>query len=312
MMDCKKALSSPEVNGDMTKAMDWLRAKGIARASSSAERVASEGVIACLVNDELTTTTLVEVNSETDFVSRNKDFQSFVALVASTASATKVIGTVDIATLLSNKPTGTAHATLQDSLGELISSIRENIVIRRVVNIEGSSSEKSLLKHNRIVAAYVHGKVGQDTLPPSIQMGTKTAVLSCSLKPSVENNSATSGLVVEMCRKLAMHVVAANPKYLNTVEVPKDVIENETKIFREQTEESNSNSKKVMKPDILEKVVQGKVNKRLAELCLLEQNHVAEENSPVVKSYIKDFSSKNKIDNLSIDSFLKWSLGGDV
>jgi len=128
MMDCKKALSQTEVGGDLAKAMDWLRAKGIARASSHGDRVASEGLVALYLGKNMLT--MVEINSETDFVSRNKDFQKFVSIVASTANERcgSVEGSVNVDDLLKTAPSGSSanpgHATLRDSLGDIINVIR--------------------------------------------------------------------------------------------------------------------------------------------------------------------------------------------
>ncbi len=129
MMDCKKALASPEVNGDFAKAIDWLRAKGKARAASGADRVATEGVVALLQDHTSKRITLLEVNSETDFVSRNKDFQLFVSTLAATASSSRFPdGDVDLVELMkapvsdANKVAGVG--TVQDALGDAVNVIR--------------------------------------------------------------------------------------------------------------------------------------------------------------------------------------------
>ena len=128
MMDCKKALSQAEVAGDLSKAMDWLRAKGIARAASHGDRVASEGLVALYLGQN--NLTIVEINSETDFVSRNKDFQKFVGLVAATANS-QAGGDVGVEDLLKIAPSSgvggegsASHLTLKDSLGDIINVIR--------------------------------------------------------------------------------------------------------------------------------------------------------------------------------------------
>lgn len=127
MMECKKALSAEGVNGDITLALDWLRAKGIARASSNADRVAKEGLIA-LNNASSGSVVLLEVNSETDFLSMNSDFQDFVVMVSnSIGAASNLKGEVPVADVLALKPVGSksaSHQTIQDSLGDVIASIR--------------------------------------------------------------------------------------------------------------------------------------------------------------------------------------------
>lgn len=140
MMDCKKALSDASVAGDIEKAMNWLRMKGIARASQG-ERVSQEGLIAFM--DTPTGCTLIEVNSETDFVGKNEKFHSFVAMLATVCNRSMPSdGVVDIAALLKLSPVeGSSSETIADNLGDIVSQIRENIVIRRAVNI--SSSGKS-------------------------------------------------------------------------------------------------------------------------------------------------------------------------
>ena len=126
MMECKKALSAEGVNGDIALAMDWLRAKGIARASSNADRVAKEGLIA-LNNAPNGSVVLLEVNSETDFLSLNSDFQDFVVMVSNSIGSASLKGEVPVTDVLALKPVGSksaSHQTIQDSLGDVIASIR--------------------------------------------------------------------------------------------------------------------------------------------------------------------------------------------
>ena len=152
MMDCKKALSADEVNGDIDKAIDWLRAKGIARASNTTARVASEGLIALYANPSNNKLTLLEVNSETDFVARNQEFQAFVSEVARSVNALPKVGDVTTDEILQAKPVGSALPNLRESLGDAVGKIRETIILRRAVNI--------VPKEETVVGTYVHGKVG--------------------------------------------------------------------------------------------------------------------------------------------------------
>lgn len=134
-MDCKKALSDATVNGDMVKAMNWLRMKGIARAAQG-ERASQEGLIAFLHTP--TVCTLIEVNSETDFVGKNVKFHSFVSMLADVCNSMPTKGAIDIQELLKRSPNvseSSVPITIKDSLGDIVSQIRENIVIRRAINI---------------------------------------------------------------------------------------------------------------------------------------------------------------------------------
>lgn len=140
MMDCKKALSDASVCGDIEKAMNWLRMKGIARASAG-ERVSQEGLIAFLYTPKACT--LIEVNSETDFVGKNEKFHTFVAMLANVChNKMPAEGPVDIAALLKESPGegSSSDETIAHSLGDIVSQIRENIVIRRAVNFQTATS----------------------------------------------------------------------------------------------------------------------------------------------------------------------------
>lgn len=313
MMDCKKALTAE--NGDINKSMDWLRAKGIARASSNADRVTMEGVIAVSKSNK-GFVTMVEVNSETDFVSRNKDFQEFVAVVSSTISesgSTCTEGDVDISKLMTLKPVCAPglqevsrfaeHNSLQDSLGEIISAIRENIVIKRAENVYPSATNSGA----SVVSSYVHGRVGSEWLPPNVQMGKSAGVVS--LKTETGGPEMTTELDEQIGRQLAMHVVAAQPAFLDPSQVPADVLAREADIFREQTLANERTSKKPKPADIVEKVVQGKVNKRLSELCLTSQAHMAVEGGPVIQKYLSSAPLTNA-GSISLSAFQRWTLGG--
>lgn len=289
MMECKKALSQPEVDGDISLAMDWLRVKGIARAQSNAERVSTEGLVSLCANNNCIT--VLEINSETDFVSRNIEFQQFVSLVTLTINNGNIIGDVNIEELMNTEAFESNGKTIRDLLGEIISKIRENIIIRRGTNV--------IQKDNDIISAYVHGKIGMENVPVNIQMGKTISIveMSCSNVNSFE-------ITKEMGKKIAMHVVAANPLYTQADQVPADIVARETAIFREQTE----SMEKKPKPEMLEKIILGKVNKRLSEICLLSQAHVAEEGQPIISKFIEQFSAKNNT-VVKLKSFMKWNLG---
>lgn len=176
MMECKKALSDTSVSGDIEKAMNWLRMKGIARASQG-ERISQEGLIAFLQSPNKCT--LIEVNSETDFVGKNEKFHTFVAMLAQVCNTSMPTGEVSIPELLKLNTVAVGDSiegeitTIAESLGDIVSQIRENIVIRRALNIDA----------NDIVAAgYVHGRMGQGHLPPYIMMGKTAALVEINVK----------------------------------------------------------------------------------------------------------------------------------
>lgn len=305
MMDCKKALAAADVNGDINKAMDWLRAKGISRVTSAVDRLAAEGLIILHTNESDNCAVLVEVNSETDFVGRNKQFQEFAAIVAATASKATANdkGYIDVEKLLHSTPiipsefkNITQHKILNDTLGDIVTTIREKIVINRAMQIKASDKT--------IINGYVHGKVGTEFLPSHIQMGKSAAVVTISSDSSIHSNELQV-IIKDMTKKLAMHIVATNPLYLRPELVPADVVEKEKKICKEQLDNLGN---KAPKPDMLEKVLMGKLNKKLAEICLMGQNHVAEEGAPIVSKYVSDFSKKHSL-SINIENYAKWDIG---
>ena len=296
MMDCKKALADVTVAGDFEKALNWLRMKGIAKAAQT-ERVSQEGLIAFLYTSQICT--LLEINSETDFVGKNTKFHEFVAMVAQTCNTSLPLGPIDIDTLMKQKENTTSSSlTVKDALGDIVNQIRENIVIRRGLNIAPSSA-------NTFLAGYVHGKVGAEHLPTNISMGKSAGVVMLTMTgtPSTE--------VTDAARRLAMHVVAAQPLYLDESKVPSSFIEAETAVFRDQSEETEKSSKggKPKSKEILDKIIAGKVHKRLSEICLLSQPHVAEEGSPPISKYLQGLGTKSGNGIITLDGFERWSLG---
>ena len=283
MMDCKKALT--ESGGEIEMAMDWLRAKGIAKASKSASREATEGLIAIkFIEKHLL---LIEVNSETDFVSRNDDFHLFVEEIADKACAEveAEAGPVDVATLLEKD-----NGLLKNRLAEAINVIRENIVVKRIEKISPEEDE--------VLATYVHGKVFSGA---NLVLGTQAAVVGLQVE------GAAGDEIKEIGRKLAMHVIAASPLFPSRESVPGVFLEREKVVLRDQMTESGQTEGK--KPDMVEKILVGKVNKRLAEVCLSSQAHVAEEGAPVIEKFLKSQASTLKLDKLAIKRFMRWTLG---
>lgn len=270
MMDCKKALTASD--GNMEAAIDFLREKGLAAATKKSSRVAAEGLAMAYTNDDATIGVAIEVNSETDFVAKNAEFQSFVKLCADLVME-KNPETVEELLKITLKDGKTVEALLQ----EKILTIGENIKIRRFKRFEGA------------VASYVHaaGKIG---------------VL---VKFDVENKDVISTEAFKNCAKdVAMQIAAVNPLYVNPEEVPAEVIDHERKILKEQIVNDG-------KPDnIAEKIVEGRIGKYYKEVCLNNQIFVKDSNMSVaqyVDSVAKGLSSKIKI-----DSFVRFEKGEGI
>jgi elongation factor Ts len=240
MLDCKKALE--ETGGDFEKAVDFLRTKGLAAAAKKAGRAATEGVVAAFVSDDLKSGVLLEINSETDFVAKNETFQAFVANIGRhilTASP------ADVAALLEQPFSGDASKTVLEYLNASISIIGENLQIRRFAKFDVSG--------DGLVGSYIHA-------------GGKIGVLVQIASPAVAaaNKDALLGFV----KDIAMHSAAAAPSFVSRDQVPTDVLDREKEVYRAKAKESG-------KPDaIIEKIIDGQINKYYADICLIEQAFV--------------------------------------
>ena len=226
MMDAKKALT--ETNGDFEAAIDWLRTKGLAKAAKKSSRVAAEGLVAVAISDGKGVA--VEVNSETDFVAKNSDFQEMVKAIANAALDVSNTDQLVEASINGKK--------VSDTLTDNIAKIGENMTLRRMEAIEAER-----------VVAYVHNSAAQDMG----QIGVLVAI---------------NGENTEFARQVAMHVAAANPQALSSAELDQSVVEREKNILTEQARESG-------KPEqVIEKMIQGRMKKFLAEVTLLGQDFV--------------------------------------
>ncbi|ENY8870758.1 translation elongation factor Ts [Clostridioides difficile] len=232
MMDCKKALQ--EAEGNMEKAVDLLREKGLSKAAKKAGRVAAEGLVAIEMNDDNTVASMVEVNSETDFVAKNEDFKVFVKDAACMALATDK---EDIASLLGE--THKEGITLQEVLNNRVAKIGEKLDFRRFAKVVTNGQ----------VAGYIHG-------------GGKIGVL-------VEmETEARDAKVLELGKDVAMQVAAMNTKYVSRDEVDAEYIAHETEVLTQQALNEGKPA------NIVEKMVKGRLEKELKEVCLLEQTFV--------------------------------------
>ncbi|MCT4606754.1 MAG: translation elongation factor Ts [Marinisporobacter sp.] len=251
MMDCKKALT--EVNGDMEKAVDILREKGLAKAAKKSGRVAAEGLVDIAMNEDHTKAVVAEVNSETDFVAKNDEFKSFVRNVAVTALNSDK---ENIEELLNGKYLDT-DATVQETLNDKIAKIGENMSVRRFQKID--------MKNGK-VAGYIHGagKIG-------VLVGLET--------------SSDSEEILALGKDLAMQVAAMNPKYISRDDVDAEYIEHEKEILKQQALNEGKPA------NIVEKMIVGRLNKQLKEICLLNQAFVKNPDLSV-EQLIKEVSKK--------------------
>ena len=245
MMDCKKALT--ETDGDKDKAVEYLREKGLATAAKKSGRIAAEGIVKAYVDGNVGV--LVEVNSETDFVAKNDEFQQFVSDVA------KTIAEQNPADVEALKELKCGDSTIGEMLTEKIAKIGENMNIRRFARIETTGA----------VVDYIHaaGKIG---------------VL---VEADAENNDTTK----ECLRNVAMQVAALRPKYLSSDDIPEEYKEHEKKILIEQLKNDPKNASKP--ENIIEKMITGRLAKEFKEVCLLEQEYVKAENKENVAKYVK-------------------------
>lgn len=250
MMDCKKALT--EADGDMDKAVDFLREQGLAKAAKKASRIAAEGIAYATTNAEGTIGVDIEVNAETDFVAKNAEFQEFVKTLAQTVMDTNP---ADVDDLLTKTAVGT-DVKVADLLQEKIQTIGENIKIRRFARFEGS------------VATYIHaaGKIG-------VMVNFETTA------------DITSDAFKVYAKDIAMQIAAANPLYLDKTQVTPEVLEHEKKIMTEQVINEG-------KPQaIAEKIVMGKIGKFYEENCLVNQVFV-KDNKLTIEQYTKQVAKE--------------------
>ena len=270
MMDCKSALSSS--NGDMAAAIDFLREKGLAAATKKSSRVAAEGLAMAYTNDEGTVGVAVEVNSETDFVAKNSDFQAFVKLCGETVMEKNPSSVNDLL-----KITTKDGKIIENILQEKILTIGENIKIRRFQRFEG------------VVAGYVHA-------------GGRIGVL---VKFDVKNLEAAKKDEFKIFAKnIAMQIAAANPLYLNPSDVPTDVLEHERKILKEQIVNDG-------KPEnIAEKIVEGRIGKYYKEVCLMKQPFV-KDGSMDINEYTEKIA-KELSTEIKIFSFVRFERGEGI
>ncbi|ODT69841.1 MAG: translation elongation factor Ts [Pelagibacterium sp. SCN 63-23] len=272
MMDCKKALA--ETNGDMEAAIDWLRTRGLAKAAKKADRVAAEGLVGVVTAG--TKAAVVEVNSETDFVARNEQFQNIVGDIAKLA----LDADGDVVKLGEMPFPGTGHSVSAE-LTEAIAKIGENMNLRRTQTVEVA---------NGVVESYIHNAV-------------KSGLGKIGILVALESEGDKAALAA-LGKQLAMHIAAAQPQAISPEELDQDIVARERAIILEQVKESGKPA------EIAEKMVEGRMRKYFEEVTLLSQVFVIDGETKVadaIKNAEKDAGAPIKL-----TKFVRYALGEGI
>lgn len=271
MMDCKKALS--EANGDMEKAVEVLRERGLASAAKKSGRIAAEGLVETYISEDKKVGVIAEINCETDFVAANDEF---VALAKNVTKQAVLTSATTVEALLAEKYIADENVTVQDALTALIAKLGENMNVRR---FEKFTIEKG------VVQSYIHG-------------GGRIGVL---VELSTEN---VSDVVFEVAKDIAMHIAAANPQFLNKDEVDIDTLNKEKEIYRVQALNEGKPEK------IVDKMVEGRIQKYYKEACLVEQVWVR--NPDYTISKLLQEKSKEVGSAITITKFVRFERGEGI
>lgn len=274
MMDCKKALI--ESNGELEAAVDWLRAKGLSKAAKKADRIASEGLVCTAVSGGKGV--VVEVNSETDFVAKNDQFQSIVSEITQISlgvdASDNFVGKISEASMANGK-------SVADSLVEAVASIGENMNLRRA---------EAISVENGIICDYVHNKVAGS-------MGKIGVLVALETK-------STSEKLPEVARQIAMHIAAVSPASLSQDDIDSDLVARERAVYQEQAAQSG-------KPEnIVKGMVEGRLKKFFKEVCLLEQPFVMNPDK-TVSQIVADLAVELGED-VKISNFVLFKLGDGI
>ena len=271
MMDCKKALN--ETNGDMDAAIEFLRKNGQAKAEKKAGRIAAEGIVKAVVKDDKVAA-IVEVNSETDFVAKNEEFQGFVDAVVNQVADSDA---ADMDAFMAEAWAADTTKTVKDALIEKVAVIGENLNIRRFEKIVTDGC----------VVDYIHG-------------GGRIGVL-------IEAEADVVNDEIKKCLKnVAMQVAAMSPKYTSRAEVSQEYTDHEKEILLAAAKKENPE-----KPEnIIEKMIIGRLNKELKEICLLDQAYVQDSDLTVAK-YVEKVAKENNA-NVTVKRFVRFETGEGI
>jgi elongation factor Ts len=270
MMDCKKVLT--ETNGDLEASIKLLRERGILKSAKMSDRAATEGVITARVNADSTSGLLLELNCETDFVSKNDSFQAFVGGLADSLAASDA-GDLDAALALQID-----GQSLEDTVKAKVGEVGENLQFRKYVRYDAAPGG--------VVASYIHlgGKVGV-----LIEVGTT--------KPESKGTDSFK----ELIKDLTLHIAACAPKGLSREDIPQSVVDNELEIFRARLEAEGKPA------NIIENILKGQIGKFFAESCFLEQGFVKDPDTKI--SALLEAKGKELGDTFTVTRFVRFGLG---
>lgn len=268
MMDCKKALT--ETNGDTEKALEALRERGLAAAAKKSGRIAAEGIVETYITEDKKSASIVEVNCETDFVSANEEFKSLVTNIAKQAATTKA---ENIDAFIDEKYIGNQEGTIKDAVTALVAKLGENMAARRF---------KQLSVQNGIIESYIHGDGRIGVL----------VKLECEKE---------SEILTEVAKDVAMQIAAVNPLFLDRTFADQETLNKEREIYRVQALNEGKPEK------IVDKMVDGRIQKYYKENCLIEQVWVRNSDYTIEK-YLKE-KSKEIGAEIKVTDFIRFEKG---
>ncbi len=269
MMDCKRALEN--ANGDFDAAVKYLREMGLAKVAKKATRIAAEGLVVCKVDEAKKVGVVLEVNSETDFAAKSDRFTEFVDMVAQTIIDNDV---ADVEALLATKCSGTEE-TVQDVLTDRITTISENIKIRRFARMTGN------------LFAYTHDGGG--------------SIIGSMIKLSADD--PTSDTVKACAKDLLLQITSSAPQFVSQADVPASVIDEEKEVQMNLAQKENEASAKPKPQNVLEKIVEGRMKKFAADICLMDQTYVKNEDMTIAK-YVASLGG-----NIKVEAFVRFEKG---
>jgi elongation factor Ts len=308
-VDCQKALQAE--NGDLARAVDFLRKKGLAAAAKKSARIAAQGLVAVTLNDRATIGSIIEINSETDFVARNEHFQELarkissaaLAQSASSTSSSSSTGRVSLATRFAEAVNGASalssiklppnDVTISTSVTELIAKVGENIVLRRAQSLQA--------KEGGLICAYIHNATssGLGSIGVMVSLAPKTAITGGS---SLTSSSPSWSALNEIGKKVAMHIAAAKPQFVSQADVPEADVERERAVLKSQALASGKEAKNI------DKMITGRLNKFFADICLLDQPFILSEDGVKVGKMVEEASAKAGY-AVKVDAFTVFSVG---